>query len=803
MSTLRCVSTLSLCIVTWQPSFAQQSPPPPALSARVVAVGIVDAGAVSPVGTFHPGGPIRDKPEFAAFTQPGRILDAKRVLVASSSNFGAPRALQDAAEGSILSIDPEGPTIVIPSSFATAGGQASALNGRVALFTAQSPPFLNSVTSPNAASASQPAVSNPLGISINNAFGRLWFTSAPKGAQGIGLNSIIDPGGMPLAGAPSKLAGGVFAGDMTNRPQQIVPGGLRTPAVANAFVGMSPDGSKRAVFIVLTADGALAQAHAEFAVDGLAPANTIGPITLPATADAGRARVTRTGMIFNWVPDRILFIAEPERNAVTALTLGNDDKVFRLQNKRTFTAQELSTPVDLTPVVPEVANPGFAGNTTLAGNSDFYVANRGNGTIVRMRQDGTIVAVRRVTLPGGQDVGAGRLNGIAVSPDAQKVWVTVSGALADHPNAPGALLEIPAFGPGRAALPDQSTYASREASSTDLIAQGAKLFMADFTPEQGLGPLFNRRSCALCHQSPTAGGMGWDGLAVVRRVGRFDGGSFDPLVGSGGPVARDHSIAELGVPCDLVAGPPATANLISVRNAPALYGLGLIDRIPDAVIRAGAATNGTKGRPHILRDALGNERVGRFGWKADTATLEQFVGEAFRNELGITNPLAPADLVASSTGCGGGRPSATLEDDGTVVRAVTAYIASMPPPPSRVSPQHRAGRILFSTIGCAACHTPTLSANGIDIPLYSDLLLHDLGPAMDDRVVQGEATGKDWRTTPLWGLNMRDRFLHDGRATNVPDAILAHDGDAAPAIGAFRQLAWHEQAALIAFLLAL
>src|SRR5262245_15928546 len=613
MHVLRCLSIVLISTFAGgQTSLAQQSREPPALTARVVAVGIAGAGAVAPVGTFHPGGPIRDKPEFFAFTQPGRILDGKRVLVASSSNFGAPRAHQDEAEGSILSIDPDGATIVIPSRFGSAGGQASALDGRVQLFTAQSAPFLNSITSPNATSASQPSVSNPRCISINNAFGRLWFTSAPKGAQGIGLESIIDPGGMPLAGAPSKLGGGVFAGDITNRSQQIVSGDLRSPAIANAFVGMSPDGSKRAVFIVLTADGALEQAHAEFAVDGLAPAKTITPIKLPSAADAARARITRTGMIFNWVPDRVLFITEPERNAVTAVTLGNDDKVFRLRNKRTFTAPELNTPIDLTPVVPEVANPGFASNTTLAGNSDFYVANRGNGTIVRMRQDGSVVALRRVVLPNGKNLGAGRLNGLAVSPDAQKIWVTVSGAIPSHPNAPGVLLEVPAFGAAHAKLLNEPTYVAHTVGASDLVTQGAGLFVADFTPAQGLGPLYNRRSCVLCHGSPTTGGMGWDGLGLVQRVGRFERGSFDPLVGAGGPVAREHSIGELGIACDLRAGPPASANLISVRNAPPLYGLGLIDRISDAAIRSSAASGDNKGRVHIVRDELGNERVGRF-----------------------------------------------------------------------------------------------------------------------------------------------------------------------------------------------
>jgi len=358
------------------------------------------------------------------------------------------------------------------------------------------------------------------------------------------------------------------------------------------------------------------------------------------------------------------------------------------------------------------------------------------------------------------------------------------------------LLEVPAFGPGRAAALDQP--AGRDVASNDLVTQGARLFRADFTVEQGLGPLFNRQSCVQCHQAPTVGGMGLDGLAVVRRVGRFDGGSFDPLVGSGGPVARDHSIAELGAPCDLVTGPPAAANLISVRNALPLYGLGLIDTIPDAAIRVGA-TNG--GRVNSARDANGNERIGRFGWKADTATLEQFVGDAFRNELGITNPLAPTDLVTGGAGCGGAKTA--LDDDGTAVRAVTAYIAALPPPPTRVGPQHGAGQALFATIGCATCHTPALSANSVDIPLYSDLLLHDVGAAMDDRVVQGAATGKDWRTTPLWGLGTRSRFLHDGRATSVTNAILAHDGEAAAATKSFRQLTGDERGTLMAFLSAL
>jgi mono/diheme cytochrome c family protein len=515
-------------------------------------------------------------------------------------------------------------------------------------------------------------------------------------------------------------------------------------------------------------------------------------------------------MIFNWVPDRILYITDPVRNVVSGLTLTTDDKVFRLKEARHFAPRELDMPVDLAPAVPEVANPTFSSNTTLAGGSDIYVANRGGGTIVRMRQDGTVVAVRRIALPDGRNLGPGVLNGIAVSPDAQKIWVTVSVALPDRPEAPGLLLELPAFGPGRAALRDNlsPTLAFDAVAPADPISRGAHLFRVDFMPAHGMGPLYNARSCVECHRMPTVGGMGRDGLAVVHRVGRLHDRRFDDLMGFGGPVARAHSVAELGVACALTTGPPPQANVISVRNTPALYGTGLVDLIPDEAIRAGTVARGkVHGRLNVVRDAQGRERVGRFGWKADVATLEQFVAEAFRNELGITNPLAPVDLVTSPSDCGGSS-QAGLDDDGTITRAVTAYIASLPPPATRVASLYTtvsatpdAASATFASIGCADCHTPALrAANGVDVPLYSDLLLHDMGPALDDGVTQAGATGKEWRTTPLWGLGTRPRFLHDGRTTTIREAILAHDGEAAEAVRGFRRLGELERNALLAFL---
>src|SRR5262245_54534307 len=195
------------------------------LIGRIVAIGIPGVSAISPVGVFLPGGPIHDNPKFAAFTQPGRVLDPARILVGSPSNFGAPLANPGQQEGSFLSIDPRNPRpLVIPPDFAASDGQASALGGLVQMFSAQSPAFLNGKNNPSAITAALTGVSNPLGISINNAFGRLWPANSPTGLNGIGTSTILDPSGIPLAGAPNPQAGGVFAGNLTPRlPAQVFP----------------------------------------------------------------------------------------------------------------------------------------------------------------------------------------------------------------------------------------------------------------------------------------------------------------------------------------------------------------------------------------------------------------------------------------------------------------------------------------------------------------------------------------------------------------------------------------------------
>ena len=193
------------------------------VSPRIVAVNIPGASAISQVGAFlnNPAACAHPIPTlFASYTQPGAVLDPKRVLVGSRSNFGAPLAMGVGEEGSFLSIDPSGPGILsVPPNFARSGDQASTLGGAVQMFSANSPRWLNSVNNPGANTKQYSGVSNPLGLSNNNAFGRIWPANAPFGDTGVGSSSILDPNGLPLATPPNKAPnekiGGVYVGKLT------------------------------------------------------------------------------------------------------------------------------------------------------------------------------------------------------------------------------------------------------------------------------------------------------------------------------------------------------------------------------------------------------------------------------------------------------------------------------------------------------------------------------------------------------------------------------------------------------------
>jgi CxxC motif-containing protein (DUF1111 family) len=184
----------------------------------------------------------------------------------------------------------------------------------------------------------------------------------------------------------------------------------------------------------------------------------------------------------------------------------------------------------------------------------------------------------------------------------------------------------------------------------------------------------------------------------------------------------------------------------------------------------------------------------------------EFIGEAFRDEIGITSPLAPTDLVH---GCGAARVKP--EADAVPLTSIAAFLDTIDPPvPSAscigTSAAPSAGAAIFARIGCATCHRPEMPGPGNSGPVpttirpYTDLLLHDMGSALADGFVQGSASGREFRTAPLWRVSDRQHFLHDGRATTLVDAIKAHAGQASAARTAFEALTSADLATLLDFL---
>jgi hypothetical protein len=431
----------------------------PDLDARLIAVNIPGASAIAQIGTFLLNGrcahPIPSN--FPKYIESGAVLDPKRLLVGSSSNFGAPIAVGVGRAGAFLSIDPTGSTVLsVPPTFASNGGQASTLGGYVQMFSANSPSWINGINNHGANTAQYAGVGNPLGLSNNNAFGRIWPANAPFGEEGAGSSSILDPTGLPLLGAPNPLIGGVYVGNLTNRnrvampPQpQVIKGSLRTGAIGTALLGPSPDGSCKAVFCVVTADGAIVQEHTVKGLDGLAPAGTVRPLLGRGWDFPDWDIEPRLGVLMNPYTKasitRQLFVSEPFDDAIAVLelvTFGTaPNQVFALAGGRIkrIRSEALNVPVDLTPAAIDTDNVDWASNTTLDDGSDLYVANRGDNTIVRIRQDGTVVALRRVKL-GGRRLDA-RLNGIASSTDGSKIYATFTGPRQNQ----GGVLEVAAF----------------------------------------------------------------------------------------------------------------------------------------------------------------------------------------------------------------------------------------------------------------------------------------------------------------------------------------------------------------------
>lgn len=270
--------------------------------------------------------------------------------------------------------------------------------------------------------------------------------------------------------------------------------------------------------------------------------------------------------------------------------------------------------------------------------------------------------------------------------------------------------------------------------------------------------------------------------------------------------------------------------MTSPRLAPPMIGVGLLELIPEADILARADPDdrdgdGIRGVPQRVW-SMANDRamLGRFGWKAAAPTVADQTANAFMSDMGLSTPLlrmSSGDCTAAQSRCRGA-PNGDDEVEGVEVPRqlfdLTVFYAQNLAVPARVNardPKVVEGKRLFAEIGCASCHVPSqVTGRNPDQPFlseqtiwpYTDLLLHDMGPDLADGFTEGVATGRQWRTPPLWGLGLtktvsgHTRMLHDGRARNAQEAILWHGGEAQPAQERYRRLSKAERAAVLAFL---
>lgn len=326
----------------------------------------------------------------------------------------------------------------------------------------------------------------------------------------------------------------------------------------------------------------------------------------------------------------------------------------------------------------------------------------------------------------------------------------------------------------------------------------------------GIGPVFNATSCTACHNRPWIGGT--SDVAVTHFGTTTPDGGFDPLASLGGPTLQTEGLSIPGCSLPGETIPPAATEM-TARDVPALFGAGLLELIPDAMILRTADPDdrnhdGISGRAHMV-----GGRVGRFGRKAQLATLREFAADAYLEEMGITSPDRPYELPPQ----GGAVVCDTVpdpEDDGGNVARFVDFIRLLAPLPSEqyvsteVKREGRRGRGVFKRLGCASCHTEKAKLTSAlvrpfgvkKVTPFTDLLLHDLGPALADGIAQGEASGSEFRTSPLWGVGWSAPYMHDGRAPTLTDAILAHGGEAQAARNAFGALSPAEKAALLTFL---
>ncbi|MEL6430075.1 MAG: di-heme oxidoredictase family protein [Planctomycetota bacterium] len=351
-----------------------------------------------------------------------------------------------------------------------------------------------------------------------------------------------------------------------------------------------------------------------------------------------------------------------------------------------------------------------------------------------------------------------------------------------------------------------------------LFQAGLGAFSAPLSPAEGAGPIFNEVSCAGCHNVPAIGGFG------TRRVTRFGiaasgGVPFQSLDAVGGTLLQDQSFDPM---CRETV--PAAATHTALRGTPIVFGMGLVEAIPDATIVAREASQppGLAGRIHWvqpLEDPSGPMRPGRFGWKGGVGTTMSFSIDAALNEMGLTSTFLPnenapngdmtllanCDMVAD--------PEDAPDAQGFTRVDRFTHFQRLLAAPAQTPKSGMYGETVFEAVGCADCHVarytsgaaPEAALSNQILQPYTDFLLHDVG-ALGDGMVEGEATETEMMTRALWGLRQRNAYLHDGRATggtfeeNVESAISEHGGTALPSAQAYAALSQTDKDALLVFL---
>ncbi len=342
--------------------------------------------------------------------------------------------------------------------------------------------------------------------------------------------------------------------------------------------------------------------------------------------------------------------------------------------------------------------------------------------------------------------------------------------------------------------------------------RGREIALHRFTREEGLGPELNVTFCLGCHEKPVFGG----GASHYRDF-LLVGDELAPNVVV--PRGKNGVQRQFSYDTERAASDPLT-NLSATRNPIPFFGAGLLSEIPDAAIVGHADPDDEDGDGISGRANDNGIAIGRFGRKAQTARLELFIRGPIFNHMGITSNPLPAALRAELPAFRGragtfnpkqavipDEPTLDLDDvpdpelaDADLFDLLAFVLLLAAPAPDAPTPETERGRATFERIRCDGCHLPSLRGPRGEIPAYSDLLLHDMGDELADGFPMEGATGREFRTQPLWGIAAASPYLHDGRASTLDDAIRWHGGEAAPIRDAYVALGDSERGELLAFL---